>query len=70
VKTKAWTRDTTNSRQNSDTCLRKEGKNDSMEDARIRRRWPAVIFALSRTLKVIGRIKFLKLSMKTIKEIK
>jgi len=33
-------------------------------------RWPAVIFAINRTDKVIGRIKFLIISIKTIKGIK
>lgn len=32
------------------------------------RRWPAIIFAARRTERVIGRIKFLIVSIKTIKE--
>lgn len=41
-----------------------------MEEAKIRSKCPAVIFAVNRTLRVIGRIKFLNLSIKTMKEIK
>jgi len=41
-----------------------------MEEAKINSKWPAVMLALNRTLKVIGRIRFLNLSMKTINEIK
>lgn len=70
VKTKAWTRETTSSRQNNAICLKNEGVKVNIEEARIRSKWPAVMLAVSRTLRVMGRIKFLNLSIKTMNEIK
>lgn len=41
-----------------------------VDPKRVKRRWPAIIFAANRTAKVPGRIKFLIVSIQTIKGIK
>lgn len=41
-----------------------------VEDKRVRSKWPAIIFAVSRTARVMGRIIFLIVSINTMKGIK
>lgn len=44
--------------------------NNAKEERRWISKWPLIIFAIKRTDKVIGRIKFLTDSIRTIKELK
>lgn len=44
--------------------------NKEIDERRWINKWPLIIFAIKRTDKVIGRIKFLTVSIKTIKNLK
>lgn len=44
--------------------------NKEIDERRWINKWPLIIFAIRRTDKVIGRIKFLTVSIKTIKNLK
>ena len=71
IKTYAWIKETPNSRidsisirGNEDSIIGEERQNPPK---RLIKRWPATILADSRTESVIGRIKFLTSSIKTMK---
>lgn len=66
---------TADSRMSSKICaISSNDKSEYWRDgpvfpSRVRRRWPAIIFAASRTARVPGRITFLIVSIKTIRGI-
>lgn len=74
INTYAWIHDTANSRIDrtiiEGNTIRKLKFNKGIEPRRFINKWPAIIFALRRILKVRGRIKFLIISIINIKLIK